>query len=311
MKAIFKILMVVIALSLVVGVSLFVMNQNDDDGGDDGGDDDNYISFYLYDNYENDSTAGVLSQNTHLAEGIWVKGYGDTKLDCFLDACERVGIPVEASGGYISSWNGISDGNFCQMGWMRNDWTTSIHLSSEESFDVRYMAIGHGRWTNGTGGAPPTPQQTPDDIKWYWGESMPVGSGTAVKFHFYDNYVYDPASSSASVSPSLTKKFVANGYNVTGYGDTMAKAFNDACLKCYGEDVVLAYNHDSDIINRIGMVSGNFHVLLWNGAEWEVTGLADIEFKEGLIVAIGHGPLSDTDDVPKPVKKGSELGWAL
>ena len=312
MNSITKILAIVVSLIVIGGGLSFYFLK--DDGGDDGGDDDGnekYISFFLYDNYQFDSTAGVLSQNNHLAEGIWVKGYGDTKLECFLDACQTVGVDVAADGGYIHSWNGIVDGNFCQMGWVRNKWTTSVHLSSEDSFEVKYMAIGHGRWSNGTGGTPPTPQQNPDDIKWYWGESKAAGAGTAVKFHFYDNYVNDPDASGPGVNSSTTKKFVANGYNVTGYGNTFEEALRDACKRCYGDNVVIAFNSQTGVINRIGSVSGNINALIWDGNAWQDYDMSQGTISAGAIIAIGHGPLSDLDEVPLPQIDGSDITWAL
>ena len=311
MSPVTKIVVLAVVLSAVVGGVVFAMNGGDDTENEETTQADDFISFYLYDNYQYDNTSGVLSQNTHIADGIWVKGRGDTKEAAFRDACRTAGIPVVVSGGYISSWNGITDGNFSQQGWVKNQWTTDIHLSSDETFSVRYMAIGHGRWSNGSGGSPPTPQQTPDDIRWYWGESMKAGSSTAVTFRFYDDYRYDPDPSYAYMASSTTSKFVADGYNVTGYGDTVEAAFRDACKRCFGDNVVIAYNSNNGVINRIGTVSGNLNTLVWNGSAWTGCDMSAMSLTSGLTIAVCHGPTSDLGEIPDPGVSGSDLGWAL
>ena len=282
MKSIAKIIILAAVVAVAAAAVIVLSGGGGEDSGTDGPDQEKYISFYLYDNFQHDTTSGVLSQNTHLADGIWVKGYGDSKEECFKDACARAGIPVTCSGGYISEWNGSKDGNICQLGWAKNKWTPDVYLNSNESFEVRYMAIGHGRWSNGTGGEPPKPQQTPDDIRWYWGESTEPGTGTSVTFHFYDDYRYDPAPTHASVYPSDTSHLVADGYNVNGYGSTVEECFKDACRRCYGDNVVIAYNSSTGTINRVGTVSGNFNVLGWNGSGWTEFDMSSSELKEGM-----------------------------
>ena len=314
MNNIAKIVVIAVVVVATAG-GAFVLMGGGGDSGEDSVQSDKFISFYLYDNFKYDSTSGVISHNTHLADGIWVKGYGDSKEECFKDACDRAGIPVICSGGYISEWNGSKDGNVCQLGWAKNQWTPDIYLGSEESFEIRYMAIGHGRWSNGSSGEPPKPNVTPDDIKWYWGESKEPGAGTAATFYLYDDYSYDSAPAS-HVTYASDMILVADGYSVKGYGDTLEDCLRDACKRCFGDNVIFAYNSATGTINRIGMVSANINLLLWNGTEWTDCNLATTALSEGMVLAVCHGPVkydsvTHAEEVPRPAISGNELGWIL
>lgn len=310
-KLIVVLMVTLLSASLIAGIVL-TNNGNESSKTDVPNENAGYIAFFLYDNFQYDITGSVQAQNKDLANGIWTIGRGESKQSCFEDACRAAGIDVSVSGGGINSMNGVADGNFCQMGWINGDWSTEIWLGSNESYKVKFMAIGHGRWSEGNGGDPPVPWQTPDDIKWVLGGETPVSKeGKSAVFYFYDSYVNESASGSGPYS-SQVHKFIADGYFVKGCGDTLAEAFRDACQRAFGANAAISYNESNGSITRIGAVSGNLCSLSWNGDAWASCDMSSISYSDGMYVAICHGPLDSGNNPPEPWKKPTDQGiWTL
>lgn len=308
-------LFAILAVVVIAASSLAYVYLSDDGGEGEnvgkGETEGGYISFFFYDNYEYDQKSGLLAENTHLANGFWVKGYGDTKTECFKDACERAGIDVVMTGDGLGGWANTTDGNYAHIGWAGGKWTSDIWLGSTETYKVKYMAIGHGRWSGGSGGNPPAPWQTPDDIQWYFGESKEPGTGTGVKFYFYDNYNNDPPAVKSQPYSSQTDRFVADGYWVTGYGGTVADAFRDACKRAFGNNVMIGYNDASGTINRIGNVGSQLHSLMWNGTAWESCNLSELSITSDMYIGIGHGSKSAGGNPPIPWQTPDDMNWGL
>jgi len=299
-----KFLSVVVAAVVVIAGMVFVLSADDDTSSDDA----HYIEFFFYDNHINDiyvtdNPASGLAKNKNIANGVWVKGYGETKIDCFKDACGSYGIQVTVSeDGTITSLNGITDGNFHQMGWIYNGWSATITLTSDETYPIRFMAIGHG--AGSATGNPPVPWQGPDDIRWYYGESAEKGNGTAVLFYFYDSYENDPTSASSSD----LSKFVAEGYWVAGYGDLVHEAFKDACARL---GKYLGYNDLTGEIFRIGDVNSDIHSLNWNGTSWIKCNISSVPLTSDTYIAVGHGPTTYTGIPPAPWETPDDIVWSL
>lgn len=290
---------------MVIAVTVVYVNAQDD-GNYEETSDERYISFLFYDNFTNDNISGKITP------GIWVKGYGETKMECFLNACESAGIFVEMAGiqivklGY--SPNGIYDSNFHQSGWASGVWNSSITLWSSEAFSVRYMAIGHGLGRDGN--VPAQPWQTPDDIKFYGGEPMAPGDGTKVIFHFYDDYRNSSAAVFAGQSNRM--QLVDTGQWVAAYGDTVGDAFRDACSRMFWRDTVVAYNDLSGLFVRVWNATSGLYAFLWDGNAWMPVNLSQLELTENMYIAIGHCPGSSlTYPAPAPRQTPETMIWSL
>ena len=303
-----------VAVIAVAAAAVMVTATNDDSNKED--EPSNYVTFYIYDSYkyEYGSTTGMLKTGNHLADGFWVKGYGDTKKDCFVDACEKADIPLVMNGYGIFSINGISDGNFSQCGYYRGNWTADIWLGSEEDYKVRYMCIGHGAWSGGTD-APPLPKTsvTPDNILWCYGDNtVELGSGNMkIAFYFYDNYENDAAGVSIATYPTDVSKFAADGYCVYGCGNTISEAFSNACERAYGDGVAIVYNDETGVINRIGEVVNYISAQSWNGSAWVSCNMSELSYSDGMYIAIGHGYSSSGGTPPTPWEVPENIDWIL
>jgi|GEM_PF-4395086 len=298
-----NILMIVSVAVVIIAVAAFTLLSDDKGGAQEEAD---HVTFYFYDNHENDDIMGIQAENRSIANGIWVKGYGDTKIDCFMDACDILGWNVEVSDdGVITTWNGITDGNFYQAGWIYKGWSSVITLTSDETYPIRFMAIGHGVASASEGTLKPLNRLSPDDIKWYYGESARPGAGTVIGFYFYDNFENDPASPDAS---SDITKFVADGYWVTGYGSSVANAFKDACARL-GKHV--GYDDATGEIIRIGDVNHDLHSLLWDGSGWSKCNMSSVTMNSNMYIAIGYGPASSTGNAPTPWDTPNDIEWSL
>lgn len=280
------------------GVLYVILSDEDDDSGDRG----DCIEFFFYDNHENDDVAGLLAEGRYIAEGIWVKGYGEDKMKCFIDACKTLDIDAVLTDGIITEINGISDGNFHQMGWIYSYWSDTVTLTSDETYPVRFMAIGHG--IAGTDSSPPYPPQSPDDIRWYYGESSAKGDGTAVEFYFYDNFENEPSDDAVSD----IGRFLANGFWVTGYGNSVEDAFKNACSKM---GKYLGYNNVTGEIFRLGDVNRNIHSLKWDGTAWVECNISGMSMENNICIAIGHGALSSGGSCPTPWQTPDDMKWSL
>ena len=272
------------------------------------------VSFFIYDNYEHDVTSGLLSENEHLADGYWIRGTGENKKECLLNACDKASISITMEGNDIISINGLSDSNYYQMGWTNSSgWVHSITIGSDDQFAVRYMCIGHGRWigNEGISGTYPEPGQNPDDLIWYYGESKDTDDTNPVVFYFYDNYSNEGFADPGSIpSSSDTSGFAANGYWVRGFGDSIIDAFEDACAKVYGV-IAVSFNEDGSLA-KIGRLSLNLYTLLWDGATWSGCNISDVEMSDGLVIAIGHGPVdTSTGALPAPPEGPNSTRWYL
>lgn len=307
-------IVVVVAVVAIVCVVIFSGNDSETDN-ETFADYEQRIDFFFYDNYGLEVTVGLMSENKNLANGYWVRGFGETKIDCFNDACEKADIKaVLDDDRNILSLNGFSDENYYQMGWAGPaGWTKDITLSSEDGFDVRYMSIGHGRWIGEKGkeGTFPEPWQNPDDILWRYGESAAPGEGRAVKFYFYDNYSNegypDPGN---TPMPSIISGFVADGYWVIGYGDSTKEAFEDACERVYGTTLV-TFEPDGNL-TRIGGIVNNLHVQSWDGSSWNKCRIPATSLSEDMAFAIGYGPSNKiTGEPPEPWENPTEGRWCL
>lgn len=299
-----------VMITVTAGIAYTVTH---DGGNDRSVSDDSYISFFFYDNYEYDMAGNFKSDL--LANGFWVKGYGDTKKECFLDACESAGIFVEMNGHNIVKLgipsNGTYDTNFFQSGWADGEWDSTITLGSDEPFKVRYMAITHGRLSGGRIGTIPEPWQNPDEMIWCYGESPEPGNGTGVRFFFYDSYENaEPANYNLPYLSNIWM-FIADGYWVTGYGETVKDAFRDACTRVFGAGTTIIYDRDTGMLARIGNISSDMHTFVWNGNGWDVKDISDMTLTEGMCIAVGHCPGSTGQTLPFPPQTPDEARWIL
>lgn len=297
-----------ICVIVVIVAVIIVMNQGDDK--DESEPEEGYsVSFFLYDSFENDPiSGGLLPNNEHLADGFWVKGYGETKTDCLKDACARCGIDIVISdSGAITRIGNVTDGLYCVLGWADSQWSSEITLSSDETFKVRYMAVGHGRWTTGDRGTPPTPTQTPDDIIYYAGSEV---NETGVGVFFYDNYVNDPDRSQNYPYPSDLNVWIADGIWAEVAAGDAENTIMSACKLVFGNNINVSFSQDG--ISRIGEVSGYLSIFVWDADSnnWVQSSLSDMDLNDGDYIAIGHG-MSKDGVGPLPTQVPSDIKWTV
>ena len=305
MKA-FGYIAAVCAVAAVIAVAAWAMYEPPDEEEDGTFNEAHFISFYFYDNFENDQTSGLLSENKHLAAGYWVKGYGGTKTECFLDACDAAGLDAKIAGGNILSIGAADDGNFCVMGWADNAWTLNINLASSESYQVRYMAVGHGRWTNGINGTPPSPYQTPDDILWYAGADL--SDSGSIYVYFYDNYENDEFVDQIYPYSSVLNAFIADGYWASAAAGDAVTVLTEACAKAFGANTTIDIDPSGNI-TRIGGIANVLHIMFWNGSAWEPCTVYGPDIQPGLCIAVGHG--YPAGGPPAPWEGPSDRKWCI
>lgn len=299
----------VCAVAAIIAVAAVIAADSGNDGNKSETEEEYNISFFFYDSFENDPiSGGLLPNNEHLANGFWAKGYGETKADCLKDACARCGIDIDISdSGTIIRIGDVLDGLYCVLGWADSQWSGDITLSSDETFKVKYMAVGHGRWTTGDRGTPPAPTQTPDDILYYAGSEA---KGIGVGVFFYDNYVNDPDRSQNYPYPSDLNVWIADGiWAETAAGDP-EDVVRSACKLLFGSNINISFSQDG--ISRIGEVSGYLSVFLWDtdSGSWVQSSLSELDLKAGEYIAIGHG-MSKDGVGPLPTQVPSDIRWTV
>ena len=282
------------------------------------------VSFFFMDNFENDgfqSTDMYASYAEPIIPGIWVKGSGSSMEEALKDACKTFGVTVTVSGGKITEMNGAQDGNLYLWGWNGSSWIcknssgTYLSLNDLGISTYSYVSVIHGA-NNATTGDAPAVGTTPNNIKWYYGDTIAPGSGKEVKFYLNNVFKYTHFTSSRA-DASDYKHMIVQGLWIRGYADNgspvMTALIN--ALDRIGYDCDLG---DSGFINSINKCAGgNFLQAIWDnatgsyytdtGAHWFIPDLVDTTDYAGLSYgAWDQGFVTP----PWPLEGATDCDWA-
>ena len=238
------------------------------------------VSFYFYDNFENDGFHCTDQYETFpyaVIPGVWVKGTGSDMESAFKDACSNFGITATVSSGKITNMNGVSDGNLYIWAWTGSEWVCKLSkdfvssVSGVSEFitfsdlsvsDYSYVAVVHGATTKD--GNAPAVNTTPNNITWYYGDTIAPGSGKCVTFYIGNNFEYTTFVSDRT-DASDYKHLIVQGLWIRGYtdlGNTVGDAFCNAM-----ERIGYEYSYSAGWIAYINDCSGgNMNQDIWNDA---------------------------------------------
>ena len=283
------------------------------------------VSFFFMDNFENDgfqSTDMYASYAEPIIPGIWVKGSGKSMEEALKDACKTFGVTVTVSGGKITEMNGAQDGNLYLWGWTGSAWACKngsgayFTLNDLSISTYSYVAVIHGANDATTGDAPSVGVATPNNIQWYYGDTIAPGSGKEVKFYLNNVFTYTHFTSSRE-DASDYQHLIVQGLWVRGYADngsTVMTAFINALDR-------IGYDHDLEESGFIRSVNkcagGNFLQAIWDnatgsyysdtGAHWFIPDLVDTTDYAGLSYgAWDEGYITP----PWPLEGATDCDWA-
>lgn len=282
------------------------------------------VSFFFMDNFENDgfqSTDMYASYAEPIIPGIWVKGSGSSMEAALKDACKTFGVSVTVTSGKITEMNGAQDGNLYLWGWNGSGWICKngsgsyLTLNDMSPSTYSYVAVIHGANDAGSGNAPSV-GTTPNNIQWYYGDTIAPGSGKEVKFYLNNVFTYTHFTSSRA-DASDYQHLIVQGLWVRGYADNgspVMKAFINALDR-------IGYEHDLEESGFIRSVNkcagGNFLQAIWDnasgkyyedtGAHWFIPDLVDTTDYAGLSYgAWDEGYITP----PWPLEGAADCDWA-
>lgn len=234
---------------------------------------DKTVSFYLWDNFENDgfeSTDMYATYPYSIIDGIWIKGTGKTTANALEDACKTFdNATVTISNGKITNLNGVTDGNIYLWGWTGSEWiqknSSGKYLTLDDLNDPSYqfVAIIHGAASDS--GNAPSVNRTPGQIGWYYGDTITPGSGKEVRFYLSNNFMYTTFVTDKADKSDYTTLIVP-GIWIRGYADNgshVMDAFRNALDRIgYKYDI-----SDDGFINSVNYCEGgNFLQAIWDNA---------------------------------------------